>query len=536
MIRTEQGEALVHLVEGAPVYVMDAAHTVAEAMVVFEGRVLAVGGRRALRERFPRARRTPADGAAVVPAFNDCHAHLLRLGQDMTRAELRYCRTAEDIRKALRDNDDRKNGWLVGVNYDQNILPGGRHLDLDELDRIGGDRPVYLFHLSRHEGLANTRALRLAGVTHGTPDPPEGKIERDEAGRPTGRLLEMAVSLVEEALPEPSDRELSQAIHAALEHQARRGILAATDATSGKWFGMEREWEAYRRVLSGGAAVKVTLMPDVDVCRDHRWMDRDRVALPPAPPNLSLGPMKLIADGAITNQTAAVRRPYERGGGNGFLVYPEDELKAMIVRAHRGGWRCAIHAIGDRTIGLCLDAFVQADRECPRPDVRHRLEHCMMVDDRIIRRMVACGVIPCAQPEFIFHLGHAYRGAVADRADALMPYRSWLRAGLTLAFGSDQPIVTGDPILGWRAAVDRRTRDGDTLGEAERLLPLEALRAYTGGSALACGDPGIGSLEPGKEARFAVLSHPPESILDPGMRVVTTSAELLPPSPFPSPD
>ena len=102
-------------------------------------------------------------------------------------------------------------------------------------------------------------------------------------------------------------------------------------------------------------------------------------------------------------------------------------------------------------------------------------------------------MIPCAQPEFIFHLGHAYRSCLAERADTLMPYRSWLKVGLSLAFGSDQPIVTGDPILGWRAAVERRTRDGDTMGSGERLKPLEALRAYTAGSALACGDPDIGT-------------------------------------------
>jgi len=530
VIGVDQGGGMEYLVEGAPVYVMDAAHTKAEAMVVSGGVVRAVGDRRSLRESFGRARRIQVDGAAVIPAFNDCHAHLLRLGQDMTRAELRYCRTAEDIRGALWANDiSRRDGWLVGVNYDQNILPGRRHLDLDEMDRIGGDRPVYLFHLSRHEGMANRKALNLAGVTADTPDPPEGKIERDTAGRPTGRLLEMGVRLVEEALPEPSDEELRHAIRAALDHQALRGILAATDATSGKWFGMEREWGAYSRVLSEGASVKVTLMPDVDVCRSHGWMDRNGVELPPAPAGLSLGPMKFIADGAITNQTAAVSRPYENGGGLGFLVYPEEKLEAMIVRAHRGGWRCAIHAIGDRTIEICLDAFARAAREFPRPGVRHRLEHCMMVNDRINRRMAACGVIPCVQPEFIFHLGHAYRGSIAERADGLMPYRSWLRAGLPLAFGSDQPVVTGDPILGWRAAVDRRTRDGEVLGEAERLEPLEALRAYTAGSALACGDPAIGSLEPGKEARFAVLSQGPESILDSGMHVVTTSAELLPP-------
>jgi predicted amidohydrolase YtcJ len=516
-----------YLIEGAPVYVMDAANTIAEAMVFSGGKVLAVGDRHSLRERFARARRLPADGSAIIPAFNDCHAHLLRLGQDMTRADLRYCRTVQDIKRALWANDlPRENGWLIGVNYDQNILPGRFNLGLDELDSIGGDRPIYLFHLSRHEGMANSKALSLANITSETPDPPEGKIERDESGRPTGRLLEMAVRLAEDVLPEPSDNELENAIQAALEHQAKMGVLSATDATSGKWFGMEREWSAYSRVLSEKSPVKVTLMPDVEVCLHHGWMDRECVELPPAPRGLRLGPMKIIADGAITNQTAAVSRAYVQGGF-GFLIYPEEDLKAMIIQAHRGGWRCAVHAIGDRTIDICLAAFAQAESAFPRPGVRHRLEHCMVVNDRINRIMAQYGVIPCPQPEFIYHLGHAYRRCLAERADSLMPYRSWLRAGLTPAFGSDQPIVTGNPILGWKAAVERRTRDGDTLGAEERLEPLEALRAYTATSALACGDEDTGSLEPGKEARFVVLSHDPESILNNKIHVVTTSVELL---------
>jgi predicted amidohydrolase YtcJ len=521
-----------YLIEGSPIFVMDDMHTVAEAMVVSaDFKVKAVGDRKMLQQNFPRARRLDVDGGAIIPAFNDCHAHLLRLGLDMTRADLRYCRFVDEIRDALWGNDlHREGGWLIGVNYDQNILPGQNHLSLDELDRLGKGRPLYLFHLSRHEGLANSKAMELAGITATTPDPPEGKIDRDESGRPTGRFLEMAVSLVEKVLPAPTDVELEKAIQAALGYQARRGILAATDATSGKWFGMEREWAAYSSVLSQkmGGQVKVTLMPDVEVCQSLDWLDRDNVELPTAPRGLSLGPMKIIADGAITNRTAALKKPYEDVGGFGQLVYPAEKLKAMIIRAHRGGWPCAVHAIGDKVIELCLDAFAEARQDGSGLTLQHRLEHCMVVDDRINYRMAELGIIPCVQPEFIFHLGHAYRICLARRADMLMPYRSWLNAGLTLAFGSDQPITTGDPILSWRAAVERQTRDGDIMGAGERISPMEALRAYTVGSAIACGDPEIGTLEPGKEARFVVLSHRPELITQKEMRVLTTSAELLP--------
>lgn len=519
-----------YLIEGAPVFVMDDQDTVAEAMVVSDTRVAATGDLKTLRQRYPLARRLAIGGAAVVPAFNDCHAHLLRLGQDMTRADLRYCRSADDIQEALWANDlHRTDGWLIGVNYDQNILAGQRHIGRDTLDGIGRGRPVYLFHLSRHEGLANSKALELADIHAATPDPPEGRIDRDATGRITGRLLEMAVSLVEKVLPLPTDRQLDNAIRCSLEHQARRGILAATDATSGKWFGIQREWAAYSRVLAQASKVKVTLMPDVDVCRQMGWLDRDRVQLPDSPSCLRLGPMKIIADGALTNRTAALSRPYT-DGGTGSLVYPAEELEAMILRAHRGGWRCAVHAIGDITIDICLQAFATAQATLPHRRPRHRLEHCMVVNDRINRLMAQLGVIPCSQPEFIFQLGHAYRSCLDGRAERLMPYRAWIEAGLTLAFSSDQPISTGDPILGWRAAVTRQTRDGDIMGAEETLTPLEALRAYTVGSAIASGDPDIGSLTPGKEARFAVLSHLPKAIADHAMHVVTTSAELLPPS------
>jgi predicted amidohydrolase YtcJ len=515
------------LYEGVPIYTLNPGNQVAEAMVVEGGRVEAVGARRELIERFPHARRVPLEGGAVIPSFNDCHAHLLRLGQDLARAELRHCRTAEEIAEALRENSLRfpGSGWLVGVNYDQNILPGGNHLTLEELDAIGNGRPVYLFHLSRHEGMANSKAMALGGIGESTPDPPEGRIERDASGRPNGRLLEMAVRLVEQALPIPGEASLVKALSASLKLQAERGILIATDATTGKWFGLEKEWSSFARAVES-AGVKVTLMPDVDACRSLGWMQRGRVELPPASNQLRLGPMKFIADGALTNRTAALNEPYIDGSGRGLLVYPPDELRAMILEAQRGGWRCAVHAIGDRAIEIVLSAFEEGNRFRQGQRFGHRVEHCMLVNAAMNQKMSELGVMPCVQPEFLYNLGHAYRQALGDRAEALIPFRSWIRKGLPLAFSSDQPIATGDPILGWRSAVLRSTRDGDVLGAEECLDPLTALRAYTVGSALASADDSVGTLEPGKEARFALLSHRPERIVEEDMRVLGSSLSL----------
>ena len=369
--------------------------------------------------------------------------------------------------------------------------------------------------------------METAGVTGDTPDPADGVIVRDESGQATGLLLENAMLIVEGSMPTPSLEQMRHAIYNAGVFYAKRGILAASDAYTGKIWGMEKEWKAYAGALELGSKVRTTLMPHVDPAFELGWQQKAEVVPPARHPELRLGAMKIMADGALTSRTAAMHDPFEDQDTTGILIYPEEELIDLIVKSHLGGWQVAVHGIGDRAIDLCLDGIEKGQSLSPREDARHRIEHCMVMTGSIMDRLQAGKVYACAQPEFIYSLAHAYVQGLGERAQGLMPYRSWLKRGIPQCFGSDQPVCPGDPIIGWRAAVNRKGKDGTVLGPDECLDPITALKCFTLGSADATFDDAIGSLEPGKQARFVVLNLSPEDILDGSMKVVSNGYELM---------
>ncbi len=528
----------MHLIYGAPVYTFWNELPIAEAFVVHNGRILAVGTKDDLAARYPDAKRIAVDGKAIVPAFNDCHMHILPLGIDLGKADLRGCTSVAEIQQRLRQWMDTNPHaeWILGRAYDQNLLPDGKHLTRHDLDAVSADKPIFLNHVSKHGAVANTRALQMAGITRDTPDPTDGIIVRDESGEPTGVLLESAATLVAKHIPKPQGAELVQAVHRACNDLARRGILAASDASTG-WHDLEAEVNAYAQALAEGTPVRITLMPLYGAAQRAGWLDIPEQAgeatgsspYPPTPhPELRWGAIKLFADGAFTTRTAALRQSYADTPTTGVLMYEPEELIERILTVHRAGWQCAVHAIGDRAIELVLQGYRRALETHPRPHHRHRIEHAMLMADDLLTEMQALGVVVVPQPEFLWWLTRAYLQGLGERAVWLMPFRSWLRAGVPMGFSSDQPVVPGDPIIGWRAAVTRTSRDGTCLNPEEGLDPLTALQMFTVGAAYATGDDEIGTLAPGKQARFVVLSHPPEHIADADMQVVATSAELLP--------
>lgn len=519
------------LLEGARFHTLDTDYDPARpagAMAVENGLIKAVGGIEGLRAGFGDADRLDLDGRDVIPAFNDCHCHILSLGQHLRRADLRGCVSTEELASRLTRwsaaNPDR--AWVEGGAYDQNLLPDGRHLTLEELDRLCPDRPARLYHVSGHLTLINSAAMAAAGIASDTPDPAGGRIFRDESGRATGMLLETAMELAEAAMPSPNEAELTSALLAAGRDMASRGILAATDAWRGR-YGMDAEWRASIKALENGCPIRMTVMPECDYSTPLGWLDSGPPSdLPGSHPQLRLGCFKICADGALTSRTAALLEPFEDIGSRGMLIYPPERLKEIIVRAHRSGWQVAVHAIGDRAVALVLEGLETALAEKPRPDARHRIEHCMVINADQVAAMARLGVVAVPQPQFLHSLGGAYRSGLGDRADSMMPYRSWLAAGVRVAFSSDQPVVTGDPITGWRAAVNRCGRDGHAFAPGEALDPITALKCYTVEAAWAGHDEMTGSLTPGRLADFAVLNLPPERIMDPEMKVLATSRDF----------
>jgi len=514
---------------GVPIYTLWPPKPRAEALAVENGVIAAVGEKKELAAQFPGAKKVSLEGGAVIPAFNDSHAHILSSGIALTRADLRGCSSFAEMGTRLRDWIAKGNqkGWVFGIGYDQNLLPERKHVTRHDLDRISQERPVAVRHTSGHCTVVNCRALELAGVTAQTPDPPDGRIERDESGDPTGVLLERAWLLVERHIPPLSVEEIAQAVRRIAEVMARRGILSASDATTGRYSGIEKEWRGFARALEEGAKVRMTLMPDYDQVEKSGWLsDRRQAVVPRGHPDLRLGALKLYIDGALGPRTAALKEPYADGSQSTVLIYPPEEFNRRVLAAHRGGWQIGVHAIGDLAVELTVQAYEKAQTALPRPDPRHRVEHCFLTDGEIVRKMVRLGIIAAVQPEFLYHLSHYYRPALGDRTDRGMPIRTWLQAGVAVAFSSDQPVVPGDPIVGWRAAVNRKHKTGFAVAPEEGLDPLTALKCFTVGSAYAIFDEAVGTLSPGKKADFAVLSHPPEKIAEEDMRVLTTSASL----------
>jgi predicted amidohydrolase YtcJ len=272
----------------------------------------------------------------------------------------------------------------------------------------------------------------------------------------------------------------------------------------------------------------MTLCPEVaDLWEPHEIPGRDAFAadwrlddltasgLPGA---VRLGAGKLYADGALTTRTAALTAPYDDLPGTGMLIHSHGRLAGYVDALHRGGWQIATHAIGDRAVAEVMRCYEEVGQDpAARPARRHRIEHAMLVDKRLIERMRGAGVVAVMQPEFIARLGDAYILALGhERAAALNPVRSLLDAGLNIAFSSDCPVVPGAPLDGIRAAVARRTPSGAGLDPQEACTAEEALRAYTVGAARAVHDEGaVGRIAPGMRADMTFLTqHPLDDGLD----------------------
>jgi predicted amidohydrolase YtcJ len=464
-----------------------------------------------------REKEVDLEGRALWPAFIDAHCHILPTGLDLQKLHLGDCAgRAEVLETVWKRHRERPDGWLLAVHYDQTKFPDGEHLTRSELDRISGDRPILLRHSNGHASVANSAALRAAGVDETTPDPPGGTYRRDASGRLDGVLLEMAHEIVSEASPKPTRDEMVEAILLAGERMAALGIGCASDMMTGR-FDLLDELDAYRLAAERGCGIRTRLYLQWKPVFGGRRVEPDllqeRIRALPGD-RCRVAGVKIFADGAIGSATAAIYGRYtgEAPAGptigrrsrpaasahaetSGQLIYKPERLTQMVETAHEAGHQVAVHAIGDYAVDLVLDAF-----EATGEPSRHRIEHAMLLSDAQIERLARLNPFVTMQPEFLMRFGHAYRRQLgSERAAKLKRARSVLDAGIRLSFSSDRPIVPGDPRDGISAAVERP--EGFDPGEA--VPHEEALVAYTAAGAEVNGDGGrMGSLTPGQLADF----------------------------------
>lgn len=518
------------LVHNANIITMDPGHPRAHTMAVHHGRVLALDPDAALSATTS----IDAMGATVTPGYGDAHNHMAWFGLALDEIDLSVARDLGDLYEMVAERAAvlPEGGYVTGSGYDQTRLGGHPHRY--ELDRAAGGRPVWLKHRSGHVCAVSSEVLARIGVLDGTATVPDGGIIVRDANGPTGVLEEQAQNLVvDEFLPCPVDT-LRDAVARASRVYASEGLTHVTEAgIGGGWLGKSPvELSAYQEVHEQGQLrVRVQLMPAISALHDLQGDGDDamRFGLDLGIRSgfgddwLRLGPTKIWLDGSMIARTAAVQEPFcDHGHGHGYFQDDAAAMRRAVLAAHSGGWRVAAHAIGDRAVDLALEVFDEAQRDAPRPWLRHRIEHAGITRPDQVRRMADLGVTPVPQHRFLYEIGDTMSDAVGpERTDLLYRHAGFLRAGLRVPGSSDRPVVTGAPLAGMQSMVERLTARGELVGPDERVDPMTALAAYTLDSAWVAGEEDRrGRLAPGYLADFVVLGDDVTTV--PSSRIAAT--------------
>jgi hypothetical protein len=507
--------------------------TPVDALAVHHGRIVALGDD---ARELPARRRVDLGGAVVVPGFHDAHNHLAWFGMSLDELPLgvEHVRSVDDVYAAVaaRAAELAPGSWIIGSGYDQNKLVGG-HPSAEGLDRAAPRHRVWLKHTSGHMCVVNSAVLTELDLDH---VPEGGDVVRDAAGRPAGLLREQAQLLLQPLVyPMPVDR-VTRAIERGGRALLAQGITSVQEAgIGGGWIGRTPiELAAYQNARAEHVLdVRVTVMVAAAAMHVLEAAEEDDIGFGVdlgmrtgfGDDHLRIGAMKIFADGSLIGRTAAMQDAYADDDGRGYFQTSPAELRETIGRAHRSGWQVATHAIGDRAVTEVLDIYEAVLTAHPRPDHRHRIEHCGITRHEDVARIARLGVIPVPQGRFVHELGDGMLAAIgAERSEWCYRQKSFLDAGIELPASSDRPVVNGDPVLGLRDLVERRTATGAVLAADERLSPSQALRAYTYGSAYAgFAEHRLGLLDLGYLADFAVLSADPLQAEDLGTVAVVAT-------------
>ena len=485
----------------------------AQALAARSGRVVAVGRDPDVHDLIgPHTRVVDLRGRFVCPGFNDAHVHFLEGGHGLLSVDLRAATDEADLARRLEEHARTlpAGAWIRQGNWDHQRWPGGRLPSRAAVDAATPDHPLFVNRLDGHLALANSLALRLAGIDRHTPDPPGGRIERDASGEPTGIVMDNAMDLVRRAIPETS-RELNRrAARAALAEAARLGVTTIQDDSALDALPTYLELRD-RGELSARLSVwrPIRALPALIAAGMRPGLGDDWVRL---------GPLKILSDGSLGASTAALHQPYLDDPDNrGLLLYEVAELEDLVLRADAAGFALAVHAIGDRANQVVLDAFekaVRANGGGPRP---FRIEHAQIVTRADLVRYRALGVIASVQPSHaIDDLRFAESKLGPARCQDAYNVRSFLEAGVEVAFGTDWYVEPLDPRLGLYAAVARERPEGGPEGgwlPQEKVSLDQALDLYTRGSARAeRTERDKGTLQPGKLADCVVWAADPFAV------------------------
>jgi predicted amidohydrolase YtcJ len=502
------------IVTNARVWTVDPAGPRAEAVAITGDRIVAVGSAAQVGVwRGEGTRVIDAKGTSVLPGFNDAHLHLMDGGMQLDNLDLKNASSLEEFARRIgeRARATPKGEWILGGNWDEQAWTPPALPSKELVDKVAPDRPVFVGRYDLHMALANSTALRLAGVTAKTADPPGGTVVRDQRGNPTGLLKDAAMAFVNKVIPAASRERRLRALKRALEHMASLGVTSVQDMGPAA-----DDIDLYASLArKGELTARIRVAPLLT-----SWVEQSKgsVVKTPVLPLLRSGAVKAFADGSLGSTTAYFFEPYTDAPGEyGLLadeMQPIDGMRSRMMEADKAGQQLCVHAIGDRAISMVLDLFGEFVRANGPRDRRFRIEHAQHVAPKDFERFARLGVIASVQPYHAIDDGRwADRRIGAERARTTYPFRTFLDRGAKLAIGTDWPVAPLNPVPGLYAAVTRATLDGkhpDGWVPEQKIGIAEAIEGYTIGAAYAeFQEREKGSITVGKLADLVILDGDP---------------------------
>jgi predicted amidohydrolase YtcJ len=488
---------------------MDPALARAEAFAVKNGRFIAVGGNADVRNLASSGTEViDAAGMTVTPGFIDAHTHpsmggvseLIHVNCDL--------RSIEAIQAAIakRVAQTPPGEWAIGFKYDDTKLREGRPLNRRDLDAVAPNHPVVVGHRGGHTSVYNSRAFEKAGITAATPDPTGGRFYR-EGGELTGLAAEHANDVFNKIIPRGSTRAQRQAGVALISKLMTASGLTSVHETGCDTDNLIAYQDAYR---AGEMRFRMYLFPSgtTDLFRGLK-MAGIRTGF--GDEWLQIGAVKFVADGSASERTMRMSTPFQgRPDDFGILTMTAEQIDAAVEDAYRHGFQVGIHANGDVTIAMVLDAYEKHQKIAPRPDPRPRIEHCSLVNPELLRRIKAIGAIPAPFYTYAHYHGEKWQEYGEEKMEWMFAHRSFLDYGITVVAASDYTPGPYEPMMAIQSMVTRKDFEGRVWGPSQRIAVSDALKVTTINSAYASFEEKVkGSIEAGKLADFTILGRDP---------------------------